>query len=66
MRLTFFGAILEDSRTLVMRDIRWWRIAPGTVLYLLVLYVHETVFHVHLFPVWTDYSYFLSASRRVM
>ena len=54
MRLTFFGAILEGRRKRVMRVIRWWRIAPGTVLYLLVLYVHETVFHVHLFPVWTD------------
>ena len=54
MRLTFFDAMLEGSRTLVMRDIRWWRIAPGTELYLLVLYVHEIVFHVHLFPVRTD------------
>lgn len=54
MRPTFFGAILQGRLTLVMRDIRWWRIAPGTELYLLVLYVHEIVFHVHLFPVWTD------------
>ena len=50
---TPFRAILEGRRTLVMRDIGWWRIALGTVLYFAALYLHETVFDMHLFPTWT-------------
>ncbi|MGB0632325.1 MAG: NnrU family protein [Alphaproteobacteria bacterium] len=47
---TPFRAILEGRRTLVMHDVGWWRVALGTVLYFAVLYVHETVFGMHLFP----------------
>lgn len=45
-----FRAILEGRRTLVMRDVGWWRVALGSVLYLVILFVHETVFGMHLFP----------------
>jgi len=48
---TPFRAILEGRRTLVMGDIGWWRVALGSVLYLVILFVHETVFGMHLFPV---------------
>jgi hypothetical protein len=33
-----------------MRDVGWWRVALGSVLYLVILFVHETVFGMHLFP----------------
>lgn len=49
---TPFRAILEGRRTLVMRDVGWWRVGLGTILYLVIFYVHETVFEMHLFPVW--------------
>jgi len=47
---TPFRAILEGRRTLVMRDVGWWRVALGSVLCLVILFVHETVFGMHLFP----------------
>ena len=48
---TPFRAILEGRRSLVMGDVGWWRIIAGTVLYCVVLYLHETVFGMNLFPV---------------
>lgn len=48
---TPFKAILQDRRSLVMRDVGWWRILVATVLYLAVLYVHENIFGMNLFPV---------------
>lgn len=49
-----FRAILEGRRSLVMRDVGWWRIIVGTLLYCVFLYLHENVFGMHLFPVWTN------------
>lgn len=51
---TPFRAILEGRRSLVMRDVGWWRIIFGTVLYCVILFLHENVFRMHLFPVWTS------------
>lgn len=51
---TPFRAIIEGRRSLVMRDVGWWRIALGTVLYLVFLYLHENVFGMNLFPTWTN------------
>lgn len=48
---TPFKAILEGRRTLRLDEIGWWRIALGTVLYVVILYVHETHFGMNLFPV---------------
>lgn len=48
---TPFRAIVEGRRTLVMRDVGWWRVALGTVLYVVILYVHNTVFGMYLFRV---------------
>lgn len=47
---TPFRAILEGRRTLVMRDVGWWRVALGTVLYVAILYIHNAVFGMQLFP----------------
>lgn len=51
---TPFRAILEGRRSLVMRDVGWWRIALGTFLYFVFLYLHENVFGMNLFPTWTN------------
>jgi uncharacterized membrane protein len=48
---TPFKAILQDRRSLIMRDVGWWRIVVATVLYLALLYVHENIFGMNLFPV---------------
>lgn len=48
---TPFKAILQDRRTLVMRDVGWWRVIAATVLYAALLYLHENVFGMNLFPV---------------
>ena len=48
-----FRAILEGRRSFEPGEIGWWRIAAGTALYLAILYVHETVFGMNLFPVYS-------------
>ena len=48
---TQFKAIPQDRRSLVMRDVGWWRVVLATVLYLALLYVHENIFGMNLFPV---------------
>lgn len=48
---TPFRAIVESRRSLVMRDVGWWRVGVGTVLYFVFLYVHENVFGMDLFQV---------------
>ena len=49
---TPFRAIVEGRRSLVMRDVGWWRVGVSTVLYFVFfLYVHENVFGMDLFPV---------------
>jgi uncharacterized membrane protein len=48
---TPFKAILQDRRSLIMRDVGWWRVVVATVLYLALLYVHENIFGMNLFPV---------------
>lgn len=49
---TPFKAILEGRRTFRPNDVGWWRIGLGTVLYVAILYVHETKFGMNLFPVY--------------
>ena len=51
---TPFRAILEGRRSLVMRDVGWWQIVAGTLLYCVFLYLHENVFGTNLFPTWTN------------
>ena len=51
---TPFRAILEGRRSLVMRDVGWWRVIAGTLLYFVFLYLHENVFGMNLFPTWTS------------
>lgn len=48
---TPFKAILQDRRTLVMHDVGWWRVIAATVLYIVLLYLHENIFGMNLFPV---------------
>lgn len=48
---TPFKAILQDRRSLVMSDVGWWRVVVATALYLALLYLHENVFGMDLFPV---------------
>lgn len=47
---TPFRAILEGRRSLRLDEVGYWRIATGVVLYLVIMYVHETVFGMDLFP----------------
>jgi len=34
-----------------MRDVGWWRVVLATMLYFALLYVHENIFGMNLFPV---------------
>ena len=48
---TPFRAILEGRRALRPGEIGWSRIGGGVLLYAAILYFHEAVFGMDLFPV---------------